>query len=173
MKSKSHSMTLDTALFPGTIKYLPDHRLLFCHLHKQVVSLPQLEAHLFRTHSVPKLVCRLLMEHCITLNVIKADGDIALHLTDHSLVIPALPLTKMGTLVSAAATLTISHGMVMKHLNIAHSIYHSGARIILLTCSCKAGTVGPWSNVGWFGPRQQGTKRAPSCHNRAGGSRTT
>lgn len=55
-QSNMGSGTLDPALFPKQIEYLPDHRLLFCRVHKQVVPLSRLEAHLFRTHSAPKPV---------------------------------------------------------------------------------------------------------------------
>jgi hypothetical protein len=33
-QSKIGSGTLDPALFPRQIEYLPDYRILFCHVHK-------------------------------------------------------------------------------------------------------------------------------------------
>lgn len=104
-----------------------DHRLLFCRVHKQAVPLSRLEAHLLRTHSVPKPVRRLLLDHCSTLDVIESEDELLVR-PDNSLVIPALPLHKDGYACSRCRFLTIGHGEIMKHLNTAHSIYRSACK---------------------------------------------
>jgi hypothetical protein len=127
VQPKLHGGTFDPTIFPGQIEHLPDHKLLFCHVHKQVVPLSQLEAHLFRTHSIPKPVRRLLLDHCSTLDVIRSEAEL-LDRPDSSPVIPAIPLYDNSYACSRCRFLTISYGAIMKHLNTAHSIYRSACK---------------------------------------------
>ena len=129
LQPELHGQSFDPAIFPGQIEHLPDQRLLFCHVHKQVVLLSRLEAHLSRTHSIPKPVRRSLLEYCSTLGVIKSKEELVIR-PDNSLVIPAIPLYNDGYACSCSCChyLTISYSNIMQHLNSAHSIYRSACK---------------------------------------------
>lgn len=82
---------LASDLFPGTIEYVPDYQLLYCHVHKQPVLYTQLDSHLYRENWLDIHLRRPLVEHCATLETIANSGEI-LPRANHSPVLSILPL---------------------------------------------------------------------------------
>ncbi|KAH6670818.1 hypothetical protein B0J14DRAFT_702838 [Halenospora varia] len=119
---------LAPALFPGTIEYVSDHQLLYCHVHKQPVPYNQLDSHLRREHRLDIRLRRPLVEHCATLDAIANPEDI-LPRADHSPVLPILPLQPGAYSCNHCRCLTTNRDVINRHLNTAHAIYRSACRM--------------------------------------------
>jgi hypothetical protein len=61
---------LDLAIFPRVIEHMPEFRVLYCHLCKQVCFPSSLHAHLFEIHKVKVAIRRPIVEFCQTLDLI-------------------------------------------------------------------------------------------------------
>ena len=110
------SLLLDPALFPGLIQYYPAYCVLYCRPCTAVVFPSALLQHLQHCYNLFAVVQRrLLVQHCQTLDLIAAAGDLQLPAND-SLLLSFLPVYP-GYSCSCCSYLTCSRKQVCNHAN--------------------------------------------------------
>jgi hypothetical protein len=67
---------LDFAIFPRIIKHMPDFRVLYCNVCKQVCFPSALLRHLTEIHKVPSTRRRPIVQFCLTLDMVNIKSDL-------------------------------------------------------------------------------------------------
>ena len=117
---------LDFAIFPRIIEHIPDFRVLYCNMYKQVCFPSTLLRHLTDIHKVPAAQRRPVVQFCLTLDVVNIKSDLY-PLLDGSAILDFAPVFD-GYACTYCRFLTTSQKLIRQHMITSHSIQHPASQ---------------------------------------------
>ena len=117
---------LDFAIFPRLIEHIPDFRVLYCNVCKQVCFPSALIRHLTEIHKVPAARRWPVVQFCLTLDVVNTKSDLR-PLPDGSAILDFAPVFD-GYACTCCRFLTTSQKLIRQHMITSHSIKHPASQ---------------------------------------------
>ncbi len=116
----------DFAIFPRLIEHMPEFRILYCNVCKQVCFPSALLRHLTEIHKIPAARRWPVVRFCSTLDVVDTKSDLRV-LPDGSSILDFAPVFD-GYSCSCCRFLTTSQKLIRQHLITTHSIQYPASQ---------------------------------------------